>query len=420
MPHLVYLRGMTFSNFLECKVFMSFPWLMCSAACYACSFVFLTHLFWLIIPALVIPVLFCTAGQWTFWRGSLWGAIAFGIHIAPLFWALGRVAGLALMSVVFAVAVAYCALQAGLFFALWGTLLKKFKNYFGLIIIFFLSLFTLFFFWMTSGFLVVLGEVEGYPCFSPLIPLARLSTVVVAHDVRCSKPSWIREVACVRWHFDPAPQGSDRDGYDYLHAICGEIRRIRSNNPDASMLVFPESALPCAVAAQGPSSEALASQAHQCDLVLGCYHACSRGECNSCFCYRDGRLALCHDKSHRVWFAEKLPWDSGFLGCIFEPLLGTSPFIQGSGVLGRFVGRSGQVFVPLICSELFFTDLLGRVAPDEVALAVVNDAWFSGTSVPDLLWTLGRIKSWWYGRQVLYVSYHHQGFFDRGGHWCRL
>jgi hypothetical protein len=72
------------------------------------------------------------------------------------------------------------------------------------------------------------------------------------------------------------------------------------------------------------------------------------------------------------------------------------------------------IFIPYICSELFFNELPDDCCKNDPIIAVINDLLFP-TYMQKLLVLLARFKAIQWQRDIVYVSYTQSLFIDQWG-----
>ncbi|HBL98735.1 TPA: hypothetical protein DDZ86_03775 [Candidatus Dependentiae bacterium] len=430
------------------------------------------------------------AGNASFDLGFLWGSAWISSVFVPVVYSLIRVVGdwwcAVGLVVVGLLLVPYAAWWVGVW--LYGLVRVK-RLVTNLVCrIISLSLVTLLFLWLFLKWaLSIFGSGEGFFLLHPLLPLmdfyfgrliicqggewgalfalvmmAYLFAVLVIRErvlaalcllvglglavgvdahlsfVGGENPAWLNGVVMVPGHELIEGGYSPCQSIDVQKYVQGLGRLIlkakeRAGQGVRCVVILPESSFPALVRDDSAVCQALSSVSCGSDVILGCYRSYRCGEANACSWFRDGVLEGSYIKRHGVPFVERIPaWcDYPFVRAILQPLLGGGePFVQGVEPATIF-GVSGVSFVPLICSELFFTDEIVKeiVAMQRVGggtpvcgLALVNDAWFLGTSflgvsVPDMLWREAALRSVTQRLYMVYASYTRGGFFDGKGRW---
>ncbi len=233
-------------------------------------------------------------------------------------------------------------------------------------------------------------------------------------------PPWLARCAVVRPPFVP---GGAVDVSAHVQSVAHQLTALE---PCRDLIFFPESAFPFPLSDHPSAHAALSSLSVGRTLFLGTHKHFSQRSCNAALCLCNGQELFWHEKTHGMIGLERLPlflqWGPVMRG--LRPLLGDGFFVQAVSpenlaLDGCFV-CDGLFLVPLICSEFFYCHSAHLLVPETVILALVNDAWFANTSIPDLLWYIARLKSLLWGCGVLYISYRYAGLFDATGSWFIL
>ena len=283
------------------------------------------------------------------------------------------------------------------------------------ILVFLLFLFFLHVF-LVRGLFWGFGRWEGDITAHPLAPWVVGCAKVFRGDC---PPPLLSRIGVVRLPFHPFVEVSCQE---QLAHLSRQLRYLKSTKPSADIVFSPESALPFCVNEHSSVLDALALISTGKQLVLSGQRSAGAKEYSSVYWFSDGILRSVYDKQHLIFFIERapelfglsLPFFIGDLcgGCgYFEPgLKKPQPF---------YFGRD-CTFSPLICSELFFTDTCATGSRGAQFFALVNDAWYAGSSQPDLLWAAAFLKSWWHACSLLYVSYEYATYFDGAGRWYSI
>ncbi len=251
------------------------------------------------------------------------------------------------------------------------------------------------------------------------------------------RPCWINRIVRVDRHALEYCPSAPMNRTERMQTLCTLISNARKQflilgrggGQMQSLVLLPESAFPFLLEEE-KDLQALVSVSYGCDIILGCYRSYKNGTANACCWFSDGVLEQTYIKQHGVAFVERLPWwcDCSYIKNFFSSV-GCEFFVQGNCEEKPCFFEMGEVcFVPLLCSELFFMQgqelsLKNVRIPENgsfCALALVNDAWFLGSSVPALLWRVAALRSVASSTSLLYVSYLYEGFFDGKGGWLKL
>jgi apolipoprotein N-acyltransferase len=186
------------------------------------------------------------------------------------------------------------------------------------------------------------------------------------------------------------------ESYDRTLRRYAELTRQAAAR-DAEVIVWPETAVPGWLGADGANGELLETLAREtgAQLVVGAV-GFEQGGASGQPSYFDsaflidpsGRFTDRYDKVHLVPFGEYLPFQQ-LLGRFFKAIArGIASASVTPGVAPRAVeilagGVSLPVGVP-ICYELLFPDLVRGFVVDggEMLFAITNDAWYGRTGAP--------------------------------------
>ncbi|MCX5924551.1 MAG: hypothetical protein NTZ68_03955 [Candidatus Dependentiae bacterium] len=363
-----------------------------------CSFVFLIPL---ILKSQKAPL--------TFFDGFAWGMMAFGVHGV---WFLAMIA----TKPVGASAIVLWIGTIGwlsLFSGLWLKLVR----------FSWLRSTVLFFFFIINFCMFPLGALDGYPFFSPLIPLCyypqflwclkyigsigALSCLILFQtslaQTRLAQTSLIqkkilRSALCLTpfligpffyqekviptphmqyikpwWYGHHNPMFA---GYRMVHDI-GEVIMAR---PQTVCILMPESTFCWDVLDYQNFVPLWSDPDCQATIMFG-GHRCVSGETfNSFIVLRGGKITYCYDKQHLMPFIERIPKVCSFFGC-------GEIFIEAGSACGCSVDSHdtidicGQTYQVFICSELFFEAKPVKGYP---IILICNESWFCCQYMKDL------------------------------------
>ncbi len=219
------------------------------------------------------------------------------------------------------------------------------------------------------------------------------------------------------------PLEPDISSFEALEKICDLLGRDGLGRAPR-IIVFPESFFP--FACNTPYMQAGFSQACSDNdtLIFGSY-ALEKEDfvANAAFGFSCEKCIGLYEKSHRVVLAERFPnWI-----VLLSSLLGYTliAFCAGNGAFTRFCcTQIAGAVVPIVCSELFFTNRLSNMTSmlcaDDVVVALINDSWFEGSFFQQALWEVARLQVIASGVPLLYSSYAYQGWFSSSGCWHSL
>jgi apolipoprotein N-acyltransferase len=234
---------------------------------------------------------------------------------------------------------------------------------------------------------------RAWAALGTVLALHALGGLLTAAD---SPPDGLRRVrvAVLQGNIDQGVKWSSAWAERTL-AIHEELSR-RAAGAGASIILWPETAVPGSVEADAGLRERLAALAREtrATLVVG---GVGVEPADGGFRFYDsaflvepsGRLADRYDKAHLVPFGEYVPL-RGLLGRFASALArGIAPDDVSAGpgprplAVGGGAGDAVPAGVP-ICYELLFPDLMRRFVAGgaEVLFAITNDAWYGRTGAP--------------------------------------
>jgi apolipoprotein N-acyltransferase len=246
------------------------------------------------------------------------------------------------------------------------------------------------------------------------IGLLLLTSALLAPGFICRDniPGWSSSIGAVHAGFERMRQV---DESAHTANLSSAIARLIAANPAVTVVITPESAFPFCCLDYHQSCARLRKASAGRLLLLGSNRCAGEALCNTSFAfYANGDLTW-YDKIHRMFYAERVPSFLTYLGLHdtlvswigYEFTAGTCchPVFSVPKPAGTAVLPSLR---PCLCSELFFTDCLAHDPNQSLPVAAqVNDAWYPGTPIPELLWAVARLKACAYGRVIIYVSYTH-------------
>lgn len=413
-----------------------------SALLYAAAFIIPYQLLWCIIPAFIIIFFLGFTQKLSFTTGFVWGIIAYGLHMFPAFYCLYTTTGQTGLFVGWFFLTIYMALfSAAWFYA--GTQLARFCYR----VVVWVLVTWLYILIMDGYFLCIFDYWEGYCCLHPLVPvmvypqllyflpilgmqgstllfllvtalcalffitrlfvcliIVLLGLLMGGYILRVPthvKPAWLCKIACARVPCMPLKKINSLERAQDIYLA---VQEIMTRAPQIELVLMPESTLPCALNICSQTCACLVQTSNQVDLILGSHRAEPDGIYNCCYWLRGGQVHNYYNKQHGVLFAERMPrlFDYSPLRSliVWQPDL----FVQSTQERPVFTLFEHE-FIPLVCSDLFFARANPAQSPTQILLCLINDAWFLGCSVPDLLFFSACLKARAWGQPLLYVSY---------------
>jgi apolipoprotein N-acyltransferase len=441
--------------------------LLISAWCYGIAFMYPLSLSWLLFFTYGLLFYYGLTVRFSFLNGLLWGVIAFGVHLWPLLslfissaYGQWRVSGWVFL-------VLYTSLYAGLCFTITDTVSHRVTQGDGMKVA--LSIFTLWLFivWLDAYFLWIFDNVEGYCCFHPLVPLMSFNCIrlLVLHvgkqwatfavliwcalgalsvatyrtayrrvflGMLCSmcaytvslnhhsfyKPEWLARIA---WISINIPVACGVHSQDCAYSIYMAVKQVRQMRPDVKLIVMPESSFPFALNSHPEALALWQTALQEVDgggdlpiLIVGSHRASDTKLFNTCYVIDQDGIKAYYDKRHRLFFAERLPkWFAHYKPVCDLFLKNHRAFTQGTISQDILCSIDGITYMACICSELFF-DCWTKAQAD-VLVCLINDGWYKGSSLPDLLYLSGRLRAITESRDIIYVSHSRGIFIDHLG-----
>jgi hypothetical protein len=225
--------------------------------------------------------------------------------------------------------------------------------------------------------------------------------------------------------FMPAPENSQAQA---LQTICATVcynndalsswqkgillaelsRDLLKHHPHVRYILMPESIMSCCLEHQHYLlrcwRDILPEKAK---ILLGAYRCQNEKFYNTLYYVEDCRIVKTYDKTHLVFFTERVPEFYTYLPPIFSP----KTLFHGSDSRAQLPGTP---FVPYLCSEFFFRrSLVGT--KDDTILCLANDSWFSGTYPPRLMYLYARFQAVCSHLSIMYVAYKYQALIDARG-----
>jgi hypothetical protein len=400
---------------------MNSKFVLFSACLYSVSFLFMECFFWLMVPASLLLLAACVSAR-SAWQGLLWGLIVYGVQSGVLIYGLYLIRPSWILVVGWLGITLYLAAFMAAVFFVSSHSFKFIPSVFIKVI---LSVFLLggCFYCVDRYSLFVFGVEGGYCLANPLLPL------VYGVESYCTKNNnefelaWRKHIAVVRTDYVPC---AEVDSREMMRDFLGECATRLAHNSSITLFVTPESAFPFVLNKNRAVFAGFSDNSHALcgtHFFVGSFYKEKKYEesnqiRNGFYWFADGVCKKFYSKQHAMPFVEMVPGWCNFsvvqalflseasCSCVHD--YGQTDYIREPCEL-----VPGIFFHPLICSEVFCTDMLAHVPPGVVALVLVNDAWFAHP----MLWQVARLyvvmQAWWYGVSVLYVSYRYD-FFKYG------
>jgi hypothetical protein len=437
--------------------------LFLSAICYTVPF-FLSHHFWWLVFLFPVPLLYLTrTHNLSFIHGYVWGCAVFALHLSGGIYLIAHMAGNA-WPVGVAMGIAMILYQALIpAFLFWGV--TQFIIFFSihnpiLRLLLWTAVLWLFIIWVDWYSLWIFGVQEGYPLMHPLIVLAQkpellcllpmlgkllltalfllipmsivmllcykngaallfLCTIVLFMNFSLirgprigasAKSGVINTLPCMVCSTTDDPK-------IIIQIIGNYLKKLVVQQPAIDIIIMPESAFNVSNFASLPellqlwNKDGVGKALH---IMFGASRWHNGNYYNSLHWIYDGKLQCCYDKRHAMLLSERLSmWmDNDFLRHIY--FNERQPIATSLCERTQLVVSDDMVFVPYICSELFFAEVPDDNCEGVPILALVNDLLFA-TYIQKLLMFLARFKAIQWQRNIVYVSYAHSVFIDDCG-----
>jgi len=238
------------------------------------------------------------------------------------------------------------------------------------------------------------------------VALAHAAGALLAARAPDDPPERVR-VAVLQGNIDQGVKWSG-DWYEHTFGIYEELTRHAAAR-GAELVVWPETAVPGAVVAEGRDVERLSALARETGTLLvvgavglepGARGAPPRVYDSAFIVDADGRLSDRYDKSHLVPFGEYVPFRD-WIGSFFQAV---ARGIADTGVTAGPEPRALSLSLPdgtrltagvPICYELIFPNLTRRFVQEgaEMLFAITNDAWYGRTGAPFQFLAITAVRS---------------------------
>jgi hypothetical protein len=322
--------------------------------------------------------------------------------------------------------------------------------------------------WIDRGCFFIFGAIEGYPLMHPLIVLMHyppllfllsfigkqlltmvflcfammvaglllfknktaclgvifavspwvLSVALYNMNAIGPEPSWVKHIVA----FPHMTLCKSLYPVSMVKSVAQQINIVLEEYPDAQCIVMPESAFDSEILLTVPNVLALWSEHYvgkPIHMVFGASRVHNGKYYNCGFWLYNGLLQKCFDKFHTMLLSERIP---EWLDC---KAIQSMYRVNGCREVTCGVGKRSTihiddtVYVPYVCSELFFNEYFHDVHSSQPILALVNDSVFGQSHyswyMQDLLVMLARFKAMMWQRDIVYVSYAHALFINKQG-----
>lgn len=203
-----------------------------------------------------------------------------------------------------------------------------------------------------------------------------------------------------------------------MKIVARYLKNTVETYPNVTVIIMPESALNIAVYANAIELFSLCSKKYVGKPIHFIFGACRKQNddyYNSLHWVYDGQLQACFDKKHAMLMTERLSdWMDGELmqTIYFKDMPCITPSCSNRKLLNL---GDGYVFVPYICSELFFNEYPDDCYKNRPIIAIINDVLFTESYMQKLLLLLARFKAIQWQRYIVYVAYGDSVFIDKRG-----
>lgn len=243
--------------------------------------------------------------------------------------------------------------------------------------------------------------------FAPWILSAYFTSVT-------NKPIWLSKISAASIPFD---KFYNCDSQEISEEILKALKKIIHEKPEVKVIIMPESTFPFSLnlyplTIYNWSKNALESR----ELVIGTHRkdlTNNRLYCNLA-CVNNSVISYSYDKQKLLFFAEAVPpiWNicKKFEKFFLEDSTSLTP---GEKPKNNNLRLFNMDFTPVICSELF----LGNrpETPNNLVLAIVNDAWYQNSSFPELLVKTAQLKATLWRVDIVYVSHFYSLYISKTG-----
>ncbi len=436
--------------------------LVFSAILYGIPFLWSNQLWWLIF-IFPIPLLYIACSEnLTFIHGYVWGLIVFSLHLSGGIYIITRLAGDSWpVGLLLGIAmVLYQALCPALLFFGAAKIVKGGRP---LVRLFVWTLaLAIFIFWVDRYCLWILGVAEGYPLMHPLMLLAQHSCLLLLLPILGKQLLTLlfllipASVVAVVWYknykallffisavapwvgclYMGIPEIPKADWYYAIQSlpcmmhstvanplvtikvIGRKLKDIVAGNAKISIVIMPESAFNSTNFEDIPELLQLWSCEHigkPLHIIFGACRVENGHYYNTLHWVNNGMLQACFDKKHAMPITERLPqmMNNDYIRSIY--------FSDGVCITSSRNERIGLplvdnlIFIPYICSELFFNHVPDDCYQGMPIIVIINDTLLSNSYLQELLVLLARFRAIEWQREIVYVSYDQALFINRCG-----
>ncbi len=203
-----------------------------------------------------------------------------------------------------------------------------------------------------------------------------------------------------------------------MKIVAHHIKKIITQYPDTTIVIMPESALNIFDFEKRTGLFELWNEqaiGKPIDLIFGSCRKEDNNYYNSLYWIKNGVLQTFFDKKHAVLITERL---ADWMDCELIKKIyvkdGVSITRSGNNRMPLHISNN-NVFIPYICSELFFNEFPDDCYGYMPIIAIVNDTLLSDSYMQKLLLLLARFKAIQWQREIVYVSYGQSLFIDAQG-----
>ena len=412
--------------------------LLLSAILYSIAF-FLPHpLGFLSFLSLGMLLYYFLSFPISFRAGYIWGALVFIPHFIWTYHVLvtRSIAGPVVSFMLYAGIALYFALTSGVWFWVCNKIQGLFSSLLlrvGVMLVSMAAYYT----FIARFSLSFIGEIQGYPFLSPLIPLAQYrwflllgtflssfvtSSVLHVHLAEQGAPIFNESSIATTIHLP----GQERiiclkldENEEYLHEpgvvgqrIYQKLAALNLSEGDKACIIATESAFPFALN-EYPEIVRFWGQALPASTSL-CVGGFRTQQFNdkeksyqSVFLIRQGRIINYYDKEKRVALAEWVPKFWRQFSWMHDLFLKDKDYISrghNKSKQSLFTISDNLVLAPQICSDMFFDDEEGSVdSQPALGCWLVNDSWFP-PYMRRILANFAVLKAQSLGQPVLYIT----------------
>jgi apolipoprotein N-acyltransferase len=225
-----------------------------------------------------------------------------------------------------------------------------------------------------------------------------------------------RRIACI------IPQKRHYSAYESALQIAEQLQQLSYLHPTVNLIILPESSISCALNTMPHIPRWWADNVPEdVTIIVGSHRLEHHKLFNTLYVLKNGVIDQWYDKQKVMSLTEYVPYH--LTGCTWAQAL----FLQGQQAFDSapacpcVMTIEGKGYIPLICSELFFTTTLALREPENaLLLAVINETWFSVHYMYRLMWLTARFKALNWGKPLIYVGYTYAGVCGKEGEWEAL